>query len=321
MSQDARSNNLFSPSAAWSRRKVLKAGAVAAGVIAGGLGRVAVAGPPGGQEADAKKPFSLRHVLASSMYEKGIEIERILPEVRKTGMEALDVWAQNWVPHRDQIEKMGHDKFLKLLEENRARLASVSCYRLGPFGLKDELPVIKKLGGDLAIAGSAGGGKDVKEAVKAFVDKLQPTVELGEKLGVTIGIENHGGSLLSSPDSIRYFAEFAKSPRLGLVFAPYHLPQDPKVLGDLIREVGRKIAHIYLWQKASAPKGAKAEPIHQLPGFGTLDFVPVIAALKAANYTGWSEVFMHGKVAGTLEEITAVVTRSRKHIDECVAKV
>jgi sugar phosphate isomerase/epimerase len=31
----------------------------------------------------------------------------------------------------------------------------------------------------------------------------------------------------------------------------------------------------------------------QLPGRGEMDFVPIVAALKKINYSGWTEVFMH----------------------------
>ena len=47
-----------------------------------------------------------------------------------------------------------------------------------------------------------------------------------------------------------------------------------------------------------------------MPGKGTLDFAPLLAALKEINYHGWTEIFMHPVPRGIpIHETAAEVTR------------
>lgn len=304
-----------------SRRTFLKAGA--GSLLAVGLGaplpRAAAA------ETTPGKPFRLNYLLASSLY-GNVHLREVVPEVAKAGLDALDVWCPAWVPHRTQLDELGHDAFLALLKRHKTRLGSISPYNLGPFGLKDELRVIAKLGGTLAICGSTGPAADVKAATKDFVEKLKPQVAVAEEVGVTIGIENHGGALLSSPDSIRCFCETATSDRLGVVLAPYHLPQDPAVLAGLIKDMGPKLAHLYAWQlPAKAKEGEKPDDLPELPGHGGMDFTPIVAALKAIGFKGWTEIFTHahkhnGAMAATTDAVTQEVVRCRQYLEACLAK-
>ena len=145
---------------------------------------------------------------------------------------------------------------------------------------------------------------------------------------MTIGIENHGSALIRSPDSIRYLAEKSPSPRLGIALAPYHLPQDPELIAGLIRDLGPKMVHFYAWQhgKGAMKKLPKAEEMEQLPGYGSLDFVPVVRALKETRYQGWTSIFMHPVPRGipilpTAREVTDAVNRSRRYLEECLQVV
>jgi len=302
-----------------SRRCFLKAGTAAA-LGAAGLGTLARAAAAADAGAATKKPFRLNYLLASSLYGK-VHLREVVPEVAKAGCDALDVWCPDWVPHRAQVDEMGLDAFAALLKEHKTRLGAISPYYLGPFGLKDELRVIAKLGGTLAICGSTGPADDVKKAMKDFVEKLKPLAAVAEEVGVTIGVENHGNALLCKPDSFRYFRELATSPRLGVVFAPWHLPQDPAMLGGLLKDIGPKLAHIYAWQQPQK----KDDPLAELPGHGGMDFTPILAALKAIGFAGWTEIFTHahqhnGAMCASTDAVTQEVVRSRQYLEGCLAK-
>lgn len=307
----------------FSRRTFLKVSA--AGLMTTGVGAACARTTAAAESSGAGKTFTLNTLLASSLYGH-VHIREIVPEVRKAGLDALDVWCPRWVKHRTEIDEMGHEAFLALLKQHKTRLGAISPYNLGPFRLNDELRVIAKLGGTLSICGSTKRADDVKQGVKDFIEKLKPHTDVAEEVGVTIGIENHGGALLSSPDSLRRFAEFAKSPRLGIVLAPYHLPQDPEVLAGLIRDVGPKLAHIYAWQRPGKPKkGEKRDPLPALPGHGGMDFTPIVAALKATGFKGWTEIFTHahkfsGAMCATTDAVTQQVIGSRKYLEACLAK-
>lgn len=291
-----------------TRRSFLAASALAAGAAAG-------QGPA----------FRLRYILASSLYGK-LPLGEILPEVRKTGAEHVDLWPEGHANQREQMEAMGRDRFAALLEKHGVRLGMTTRYDLGPLRLQDEMAVLNKFGARLVVTGSRAGkevsGAKAKEAVRAFVDEMRPHVAAAERLGVTIGIENHAHALVATVDSIRYLAEAARSPNLGVALAPYHLPQDPQVLARLIDDLGPKLVHFYAWQegKGCFKKLPKAEELEQMPGRGRLDFKPLLAALRRINYRGWTEVFMHPVPRGipildTAAEVTREVNLARAYLD------
>ncbi len=279
-------------------------------------------------EADEKQPFALRYALASCMYGT-LKLEDILPEVRKIGATEIDLWPKRHGDQREQMDAMGHDRFAQLLAENKVRLGMTTRYDLGPFGLAPELPVLKRFGATLVITGSSGP-KDVKgdqcrRAVKEFVEKMKPHVAAAEEHGVVIGIENHGNALIDSPESLRYLAEYAKSPNLGIAMAPYHLPQDPALLARLIEDLGPKLVHFYAWQHVQGcmKQMPKEQELEQMPGRGTLDFRPILAALAKINYSGRTQIFMHPTPRGipileTIDQVTAEINRARKYLADCL---
>jgi sugar phosphate isomerase/epimerase len=278
--------------------------------------------------AEPARPFALRYLLASSLY-GCTKLEEILPEVRKAGAEGIDLWPKIHADQRDQVEAMGHDRFAELLRQYQVRLAMTTRYDLGPFGLHKELPFLARFGAKLLVTGSVGpkdlSGPECKKAIAHFVETMKPHVADAEKHGVTIAIENHAQSLLSTPDSLRYLAELSGSPNLGIAFAPYHLPQDQKTLVGLIEDLGPRLVHFYAWEHGQGcmKKLPKPEEMEQLPGRGKLDFRPLAAALKKIDYRGAVEIFMHPVPRGipildTTGQITAEVNRARHYLDGCL---
>ncbi len=298
-------------------------GAVAAGMAGLGFGRLLCG-------AESPRPFSLRYALASSMYGK-LRLAEILPEVRKTGAESIDLWPRHHADQREQMDAMGHEAFAALLRRHRVRLAMTTRYDLGPFSLKDEMRVVAKFGGRLIVTGSHGPknltGAECRRAVAHFVEQMKPHLEVAEATGVTIGIENHANALIHTPDSMRYLAEAATSPRLGIALAPYHLPQDEKLLSRLIEDLGPKLVHFYAWQHGQGcmKKLPKAQELEQMPGRGKLDFSPLLASLKKIDYAGLTEIFMHPVPRGipileTVAGVTGEINRARAYLATCLAQ-
>lgn len=278
-----------------------------------------------GAADDAERSFSLRYILASSMYGTA-RLEEILPQAAKTGATHIDIWPRVHADQREQIEAMGHDRFSELLQKYNVRMGMSTCYTLGPLRLQDEMRFVKKFGGSLLISGSVGpqnvAGADCKRAVRQFVEKMKPHTARAEELGLVIGIENHAHALINSPESLRYLAELSDSPSLGIALAPYHLPQDPPQLARLIEDIGPKLVHFYAWQhgRGCLKKLPKAEELEQMPGRGSLDFGPLLAALKKIHYNRWTEIFMHPVPRGipilaSIAEVTAEINRARRYLD------
>ncbi len=261
-----------------------------------------------------------------------MKLSEILPEVRRAGAEYIDIWPEGHANQREQIEEMGNQQFAAMLKQHRIKLGILTRYDLGPFNLKNEIRVAKKLGGSMVICGSSGPGNlkggALKAAVRKFLEKMKPHVAVAERIGITIGIENHGNSLIQSPDSMRWFAEFADSRHIGIALAPYHLPQAPALIARLIADLNKSLVHFYAWQYGMGchKKLPKEQELLQMPGRGKLDFAPIISALKKINYSGWTEIFMHPVPRGipirqTATQVTAEINRSRLYLEACLTKV
>ena len=290
------------------------------GCLLGGAAALGVCGAVHGV-----REFSLRYALASCLYGT-MALDTIVPEMAKTGATHLDLWPAPHGDQREQMETMGHDAFATLLSRHGAKLGVLTRYDLGPFALQDEMRVAAKLGGRLVISGGSGPaglrGTELKAAVAAFAEQMKPHIAEAEKQGVRIGIENHANNLIESPDSMRWLIEFAPSPNIGIALAPYHLPQEPALLASLIRDFDDRLVHVYAWQHGMGchEKRPKEQELLQMPGRGTLDFAPIMAALRQIDYGGWTSIFMHPVPRGipilpTADAVTAEVNRARAYLE------
>jgi len=256
--------------------------------------------------AAAPAPFRLRYLLSSAMYGE-MPLAVILPEVAKTGSEAIDIWCRVHGNQREQIAGMGDGAFAALLKQHNVKLGVSTRYPLGPFGLADEMAWMKKFGGGIIVTVSKGPkepeGAAAKAAVREFLETMKPHVAKAEENGITIAIENHDKQLLYHPDSLRYFAEFNQSPHLGVALAFHHLHQWADQIPGLIRELGPKqIPFIYFQEHSEGirSKVAKEIELKQMPGYGDLDYRPIVKALRDIRYHGYVEIFMHPTPRGPI---------------------
>jgi len=282
--------------------------------------------------AAARPRLELKYLLASALY-GDLSLEVILPEIKATGCAGLDVWCKPHGTQREQAQAIGAEAFAALLKQHSARPACFTQYPLGPFALKDEMKLLKQLGGELIVTGAKGPknvvGAEAKAGIAAFLEQVKPHADAAAEQGITIAIENHANSLLSSPDSIRAWAELNKHPALGVAFAPHHLHDQVEEMPKLIRELGAaNLPFVYFQEHGigSQQKVAKEIELQQLPGYGTLDYKPILEALRDIQFRGWAEIFMHPTPRGipilpTAAEITAATNKSRMHLDTLLAAV
>lgn len=282
----------------------------------------------------AEPDWKLNYTLSSALF-GDMPLESVIGEISKAGCHSIDIWRKVHGTHREQIDKMGDDTFQGLLKTHTAKMAVSTCYPLGPFRQDDEIRWVKKNGGQMTVCGSGNigakdpSGAEAKKQVKAFFEKLKPHYEFAEQQGVTMAIENHKNSMLSSPDSIRYFAELNPSKNVGIAFAPHHLFDAIDEIPKLIREAGKEqIPFIYFQEHhlSSKKKMSDQEQLKQMPGHGSLDYVPILAALREIDFSGLTEIFAHPMPRGvpmlpTAGEITDAINVSRTYIDECLKKL
>jgi sugar phosphate isomerase/epimerase len=275
-------------------------------------------------QASESLRLELRYILGSCMYGY-TPLSEILPQVRKIGATALDIWPKVHGNQREQLDEMGETRFASLLEQHDVALGCITQYKLGPFGLQEEMKLAQRLGCGTMVTGGKGPrgltGTELKKAVGAFIEQMKPHLAIAEETGVTIAIENHASNLIESPDSLKWLAELRPSPHLAIALAPYHLPQDEQLIAQLIRTLGDSIAMFYAWQHGMGcmKKLPKEQELLQMPGRGELDFAPLLKALSDIRYDGWTEIFMHPVPRGIpiLESTTAVtaeINRARAYL-------
>lgn len=303
------------------RREMLKNSAVTIAAIGSS---VATARLP------QKPDFRLKYIVGSCMY--GYQyVGEILPEVQKCGSSYLDIWPKPHGNQREQLEDLGGDLFARLLKQHDVSLGCITQYKLGPFGLRDEMRVAQRFGCRTMVTGGSGPkgltGAELRAAVADFLEKMKPHLEVAEETGVTIAIENHANNLIDSPDSLKYLAELRPSENIGIALAPYHLPQDEQLLAGLIKQLGPAIEVFYAWQHGDGctRKLPKDQELLQMPGRGPLDFAPLLNALAEIQYDGWTEIFMHPVPRGipileTAAAVTAEINHSRTYLEGLLAQ-
>lgn len=278
--------------------------------------------------------FKFRYLVGSSMYGE-LPLSEILPDVRKTGAEHIDIWPRKHGNQREQIEEMGHDRFAAMLKEHRVKLGCLTHYDLGPFGLGRDMALAKRFKCPVMVCGGKGPkglkGPALKTAVKKFAGQMKPHLEVAAENGVTIAIENHGNNVIDSPDSLKWLMEFRSAENMKIAFAPYHLENlgvDAEGFGRLIEQLGNNIAIYYAWQHGMGcmKKLPKAQELLQMPGRGELDFTPSVRALKKIRHSGFTEIFMHPVPRGipilpTAPETTAEINRGRKYLETILKRI
>jgi sugar phosphate isomerase/epimerase len=277
----------------------------------------------------AAKPFKLQYLLSSALF-GDMKLAQVLPEVKPAGCVGLDLWGKQHATHREEVDAMGVDAFEALLKKHSVRLICSTRYPLGPFALQPEMPLVKRLGGSLIVCGPKGPknvtGAEAKAGIKEFLELMKPHADKAGEHGLTLAIENHANSLLHTPDSIRYWAEFNKHPALGVAFAPHHLHEHVAEMPKLLHALGaRNLPFIYFQEYGIGSKQTVAKDIElqQLPGYGPLDYKPIVRALREIGFTGYVEIFMHPTPRGipmlpTPGEITKAINKSRDYIEKCL---
>lgn len=274
--------------------------------------------------------FTLKYLLAAPMYGY-LYIGEVLPEVTKTGSVAIDIWPKPHGNQREQLRDLGEERFAELLSQHDVPLGCITQYKLGPFGLSEEMKLAQRLGCQTIVTGARGPkglrGSELKAAVATFVEKMRPHVDHAAECGVTIAIENHANNLMETADGLKWLAELRPSEHLAVALAPYHLPQDAQQLAGLIETLGPAIEVFYAWEHGNGchEPQPKEKELLQMPARGPLDFQPLVAALRKINYQGWTEVFMHPYPRGLMilpstAAITAEINRSRTYLDRCLKK-
>ena len=283
-----------------SRRSLLKAASAAA------IGRWTFSAASAIEHGGNSETPKLR-LSASSINFSRLPIEAACRRIAELGFEAVDIWsAHAGCPHLDDVQKrLGASGLRELLDSVKLKLYAFSVYS-GGYPRYAEL--LGQCGGGVAVRGSAGpcDPAELVPKMKAFLESLQPELELAEKYDSYLAVENHGYAILDSCDSLKAFTDLNRHPRLGIALAPYHIQARGEDVAEAVRICGRQLLYFYAWQKA--------EGMGQLPGHGPSDFTPWLAALRSVDYRWYVNPFMHDEPEP--EVMAAALTRSRNYLLE-----
>ena len=247
-----------------------------------------------------------RFSVSTSMYPDS-SFEATIDEIAKTGAEAVDLWEtpSNPVNHMDWVWKRRPWMLKEYLGNCGLKLFAFSIYWSPGNELEERLEWLAEAEGQVAVL---GGGAGAEQPVSAGVDRLRSLVMKAETLGIRIAGENHGGSSLNSIASMQEFAQLATSPALGIALAPYHVMGNNESVAEAVEAIGEKLFFFYAWQQAAG--------LAELPGDGTLDFAPVLRAVRTVGYTGYLNIFTH--THAPRDEMTAAVIRAREYLERQV---
>jgi sugar phosphate isomerase/epimerase len=248
----------------------------------------------------------------SSIHFMQLPIEQACERIARLGYEAIDIWsAHDKCPHLDDVaERLGAEGLKDVLAKNKLKLFAFSVYK---GGYERYAELLGKAGGGVAVQGGPGPAEPAKLSAKMreFMEKTKPLVELAQRYNSYLAIENHGGALLNSLDSLKAFVDMNSSPRLGIALAPYHLQSIKASVPEAIRICGKQLFFFYAWQHY--PKD------QQLPGIGPTDMTPWIEALADIRYVGYVNPFMHGHPE--VDVMAANLARSRDYLKDCYTRV
>jgi sugar phosphate isomerase/epimerase len=239
-------------------------------------------------------------ILASHLFEDGSFFElgpllkELLPEPRR-----LDLWVayspDKTGKHFNEIRKRGIPAAREYCEQQGVSLAVATCY--GTKGYAAYADEIHQLGCQLSIQSSGRKTSGtITGMMKKELENCKPALELAEKHGCRIAIENHSGNfLLNELDSFKAFMDLCEHPLLGLAFAPFHTQGRAQSPEQYLEVCLPKVFYLYAWQQnpAGGQLAEKAGGEAQMPGVGPYDFGPLIELLRKNNSDALVSPFMH----------------------------
>ena len=272
------------------RRSFVKTAALAAMASGAGIAR-------------AQEPRPFRYSVSTAMCHD-CTFEEAIDEIAKTGAHAVDIWEVPNYPHNHMqwVWKRRPWMLREYLGNYGLELFAFSIYFTPGDKLLERLEWLAEAGGKVVVL---GGGAGHGQPVEAGMRGLMPLVERAEELGVKVAGENHGGSSLNTIASMSEYVSLAESPALGIALAPFHVMGNNESVAEAVEAVGEKLFFFYAWQRAAG--------MAELPGDGTLDFLPVMRALRQVKYGAYLNIFTHTHVPR--EQMTEGVIAAREYLE------
>ncbi len=169
------------------------------------------------------------------------------------------------------------------------------------------------LGGQVMVFGSPKQrdllpGVSPDEAMQYAAEVIRLTLPALEETGVTLALEPLGPEettfLVTTSEAVA-LAEMVGSPLVRLHLDCKAVATEAVSIPDLIRKHHRMLAHFHA-----------NDANRQGPGFGEIDFVPILEALGEVDYRGWVSVEVFDYTPG----VDRLVRESIQYLRQCLAR-
>lgn len=285
-----------------------------------------------------EKMFTLKLALCNEMFEdwnteKGFDFPRVFEFIKKCGYDGVEIApftidtdafrisAVRRVDIRREAEKNGLEitglHWLLSKAEGYYLTSPDAVVRQKTADYFQELTrLCADLGGHVMVLGSPKQrnllpGVTKEKAFEYAAETLGKVVPLLENCGVTIALEplapNETDFLANSDEAVKLLKMIDAPKQVSLLLDCKAMAGGEKEsMPDLIRRHKDYMAYFHL-----------NDPNLRGPGFGDLDFVPIVSALKEIGYTGWASVEVFDYTPG-LEKLAK---DSLTHMKTCIDKV
>ena len=170
------------------------------------------------------------------------------------------------------------------------------------------------LGGKILVCGSPQQrnllpGVSLEEATEHAADVFTQVMPVLEETGVTVALEplgpEEGDFLVTTPEAVA-LAEKIASPHVRLHLDCKAMSTESMPIADIVRQNHAVLAHFHA-----------NDPNRQGPGFGNVDFLPILEALGEVDYAGWVSVEVFDYTPG----IERLARESIDYLRDCLAKL
>lgn len=212
--------------------------------------------------------------------------------IAAAGIQKVDLWGR--LPHFSPNPAECDLEALKTLATRYGlRIANLGTYPGAGFSSEDPAiceAALKEMFATLDAAAQLGartirvrpGEKDDPSLIERLVPWFQRSAEYAREKGVSMGMENHAGSIAGRPEACAQLCERVGSPYFGVLYEPCNLLHGGVDYKEALRQFGRWVVHVHV--KDGRRTDGKFQRTHL--GEGEIDYPWIFENLARLGYTG-----------------------------------
>ncbi len=221
-------------------------------------------------------------------------LDYVLDVAEDLGFDGVEIWGRE--PHISEQFDENRVKAVRRMISERGLLVPVlgSYLRFGStktrmertVELEDTLHTAHCLGTQIVrVWASDVPSARASEAVwEATVRECQDACEQANKLGITLAVEMHSGTLADSAASARRLAESVKHDNLRLNYQVVPEDTEPQTPLEQLQSVLPYVVHMHAQNYAQL---TSAKEVRRVPlADGAIDYRPIVRQLRESGYTG-----------------------------------